>query len=222
MKAVIFDMDGVLINSEPLWKKSGMLILNHYGVPITYDEMMSMVGIPVSCMIDRACQLYNKNDLDKSKIEKDLFNRGVELILTEKLLMDGVIECLDLLVSKNIKIGIASASPLSFLLKIVEQCGIANYFDHISSAEDMPYNKPHPMVYLNAAEKLNVSSKECIGIEDSKTGMIAVKAASMKCVVMPSYNEYNHTYWDAADWKIKSLQECCALINSDTLIKAKN
>ncbi|MBD2784491.1 hexitol phosphatase HxpB [Xenorhabdus sp. DI] len=207
MKAVIFDMDGVLIDSEPLWKKSGMLILNHYGVPITYDEMLSMIGIPVSGMIDRACQLYNKNDLDKSKIEKDFFNKGIELILTEKPLMDGVVECLELLVKKDIKIGIASASPLSFLLKIVEQCGIADYFDYISSAEYMPYNKPHPMVYLNAAEKLNVSPKECLGIEDSKIGMISVKAASMKCVVIPNNIEYDYSYWDASDWKIKKLQE---------------
>ncbi|MBD2779677.1 hexitol phosphatase HxpB [Xenorhabdus szentirmaii] len=207
MKAVIFDMDGVLIDSEPLWKKSGMLVLNHYGVPINYNEMMSMIGIPVSGMIDKACQLYNKNDLDVSKIEKDLFIKGVELILEEKPLMDGVIECLDFLVRKEIKIGIASASPLSFLLKIVEQCGIADYFDYISSAEHMPYNKPHPMVYLNAAEKLNVLPDECLGIEDSKTGMISVKAASMKCVVMPSHIEYDNSYWDTSDWKIKNLKE---------------
>ncbi|MBC8953047.1 hexitol phosphatase HxpB [Xenorhabdus sp. PB62.4] len=207
MKAVIFDMDGVLIDSEPLWKKSGMLILNHYGVPITYDEMLSMAGIPVSGMIDRACRLYNKNDLNKSKIEKEFFHKGVELILTEKPLMDGVVECLELLVKRNIKIGIASASPLSFLLKIVEQCGIDNYFDYISSAENMPYNKPHPMVYLNAAEKLNVLPTECIGIEDSKTGMISVKAASMKCIVIPNNIEYNHSYWDISDWKIKRIHE---------------
>ncbi|WP_340607668.1 hexitol phosphatase HxpB [Xenorhabdus bharatensis] len=207
MKAVIFDMDGVLIDSEPLWKKSGMLILNHYGIPITYDEMLSMAGIPVSGMIDRACRLYNKNNLNKSKIEKELFHKGVELILSEKPLMDGVVECLELLVKRNIKIGIASASPLSFLLKIVEQCGIDNYFDYISSAEDMPYNKPHPMVYLNAAEKLNVLPTECIGIEDSKTGMISVKAASMKCIVIPNNIEYNHSYWDVSDWKIKSIHE---------------
>ncbi|MCC8381045.1 hexitol phosphatase HxpB [Xenorhabdus sp. PB30.3] len=207
MKAVIFDMDGVLIDSEPLWKKSGMLILNHYGIPITYDEMLSMAGIPVSGMIDRACRLYNKNNLNKSKIEKELFHKGVELILTEKPIMDGIVECLELLVKRNIKIGIASASPLSFLLKIVEQCGIDNYFDYISSAEDMAYNKPHPMVYLNAAKKLNVLPTECIGIEDSKTGMISVKAASMKCIVIPNNIEYNHAYWDVADWKIKSIHE---------------
>ncbi|PHM50744.1 hexitol phosphatase HxpB [Xenorhabdus miraniensis] len=207
MKAVIFDMDGVLIDSEPLWKKSGMLILNHYGIPITYDEMLSMAGIPVSGMIDRACRLYNKNDLNKSKIEKELFHKGVELILTEKPLMNGVVECLELLVKKNIKIGIASASPLSFLLKIVEQCGIDNYFDYISSAEGMPYNKPHPMVYLNAAEKLNILPTECIGIEDSKIGMISVKAASMKCIVIPNNIEYNYSYWDISDWKIKSIHE---------------
>ncbi|MDR0217816.1 MAG: hexitol phosphatase HxpB [Enterobacteriaceae bacterium] len=212
MKAVIFDMDGVLINSEPLWKKSGMQVLNHYGVPITYDEMFSMTGIPVPGMIDRACQLHNKNDVDKSKIEKDFFNKGVESIITEKPLMDGVVECLELLTKKNIKIAIASASPLPFLLKIVEQCGIADYFYYISSAENMPYNKPHPMVYLNAAEKLNVSPKECIGIEDSKTGMIAVKAASMKCVVVPNKIEYDHAYWDLSDWKIKTLKELVNII----------
>ncbi|PHM54471.1 phosphatase [Xenorhabdus sp. KK7.4] len=207
MKAVIFDMDGVLINSEPLWKKSGMLVLNHYGVPVTYDEMFNMTGIPVPGMVDRVCQLYNKNDLNKSEIVKDFFNKGIELILTEKPIMDGVVECLELLAQKNIKIGIASASPLSLLLNIVEQCDIAKYFDYISSADDMPYNKPHPMVYLNAAEKLNVSPKECIGIEDSKTGMIAVKAASMKCVVIPNSIEYDHSYWDVADWKIKTISE---------------
>ncbi|CDG21004.1 conserved protein of unknown function [Xenorhabdus poinarii G6] len=212
MKAVIFDMDGVLIDSEPLWKKAGMQILNHYGVPVTYDEMLSMIGVPVPGMVDKACRLYHKNDLDKSKIEKDFFKKGIELILTENPLMDGVVECLNLLVVKNIKIGIASASPRSLILKIIEKCGIDHYFEYISSADDMPYNKPHPLVYLNAAEKMNVLPEECIGIEDSKTGMIAVKAASMKCVVIPNNSEYDDSYWDLADWKIKKLWELGTII----------
>nr|ARD69686.1 2-deoxyglucose-6-phosphate phosphatase [Xenorhabdus hominickii] len=137
MKAVIFDMDGVLIDSEPLWKKAGMQILNHYGVPVTYDEMLGMIGIPVPGMVDRVCRLYHKNDLDKFKIEKDFFKKGIELILTENPLMDGVVECLNLLVEKNIKIGIASASPRLLILKIIEQCGIDNYFEYISSADDI-------------------------------------------------------------------------------------
>ncbi|WP_198148744.1 hexitol phosphatase HxpB [Xenorhabdus hominickii] len=207
MKAVIFDMDGVLIDSEPLWKKAGMQILNHYGVPVTYDEMLGMIGIPVPGMVDRVCRLYHKNDLDKFKIEKDFFKKGIELILTENPLMDGVVECLNLLVEKNIKIGIASASPRLLILKIIEQCGIDNYFEYISSADDISYNKPHPLVYLNAAEKMNVLPNECIGIEDSKIGMIAVKAASMKCVVIPNNIEYDYSYWDLADWKIKKLWE---------------
>ena len=82
-----------------------------------------------------------------------------------------------------------------------------NSFDAITSAEKLPFGKPHPEVYINCAAELGLKGMECIAFEDSFNGMIAAKAARMKCVVVPAATAYDHPKWNAADLKLRSLLE---------------
>jgi sugar-phosphatase len=89
---------------------------------------------------------------------------------------------------------------------VVNIAGIKNYIQAEASAEELPYGKPHPQVYLDCASMLGSHPLECLCFEDSFNGMIAVKAARMKCVVVPHYESSREEKWAAADLKISSLQ----------------
>jgi sugar-phosphatase len=89
---------------------------------------------------------------------------------------------------------------------VTEKLGVRKYIKAYSSAEELPHSKPHPQVYLNCAEKLNVSPLNCICFEDSYNGMIAAKAARMRCVVIPAPVQQHLAYWSAANTKIESFR----------------
>ncbi|WGE32162.1 hexitol phosphatase HxpB [Actinobacillus genomosp. 2] len=205
-KAFIFDMDGVLIDSEPLWQQTELDLLHGYGIPITEQELARTRGMPSVPVLRYASELYQK-PLDIEKVARELLDAAISNILKAKPLISGVTETLELLAQNDLKIAIASASPRYMLENIVQSCGIADYFSYIASGAELPYSKPHPAVYLQAAEGLGIKPFECVGIEDSKPGMISVKAASMSCIVIPNTLDFSENYWALADFKLAKMNE---------------
>ena len=205
-KAFIFDMDGVLIDSEPLWQQTELDLLHGYGIPITEQELARTRGMPSVPVLRYASELYQK-PLDIEKVAQELLDAAISNILKAKPLINGVTETLELLARHDIKIAIASASPRYMLDNIVKICGIADYFSYIASGAELPYSKPHPAVYLQAAKGLGIEPAECVGIEDSKPGMISVKAASMSCIVIPNELDFHENYWALADFKLAKMNE---------------
>lgn len=205
-KAFIFDMDGVLIDSEPFWEQAELDILHRHGIPILREELAAAVGLPSKSIIRYAGELYD-TPVDVEAISNELLDYAIAQILQARPLMAGVKQTLELLVANGVKLAIASASPRYMLENIVESCGIAHYFDYIASATELAYNKPHPEVYLQAARGLGVLPSACVGIEDSKVGMTAVKAASMSCIVIPTAQDFDGPYWALADVKLGNLLE---------------
>lgn len=205
-KAFIFDMDGVLIDSEPLWQQTELDLLHGYGIPITEQELARTRGMPSVPVLRYASELYQK-PLDIEKVAQELLDLAISNILKAKPLIQGVTETLELLARHDIKIAIASASPRYMLDNIVQSCGIADYFSYIASGAELPYSKPHPAVYLQAAKGLGIDPVECIGIEDSKPGMISVKAALMSCIVIPNELDFHENYWALADFKLAKMNE---------------
>jgi beta-phosphoglucomutase-like phosphatase (HAD superfamily) len=120
--------------------------------------------------------------------------------------MPGVHHNFDFFVKKNFKIGLATSSPPALIDLVVGMTGIKRYLHATSSAEDLAFGKPHPQVYLNCAETLKSKPVECICFEDSFNGMISVKAARMKCVIVPHASQAKDERWGAADLKLSSLQ----------------
>ncbi|HMP92994.1 MAG TPA: HAD-IA family hydrolase, partial [Phnomibacter sp.] len=107
---------------------------------------------------------------------------------------------------KGLPIGLATSSPLAMAYKVVQLLGIHPYFKVLTSAEHLPYGKPHPQVYLDCAEKLGIMPADILCFEDSVNGMVAAKAAKMKCVVVPAFAQRQWPAWGLADLRISSLQ----------------
>ncbi|MBC7915527.1 MAG: HAD-IA family hydrolase, partial [Pyrinomonadaceae bacterium] len=123
------------------------------------------------------------------------------------LAMPGVQYIMRFFQEKNFRIGLASSSPMRLIDVVVDKLNIRSLLHATISAEALAYGKPHPQVFINCAEELAVHPAQCIVFEDSFNGMIAAKAAKMKCVVVPHHSAYNNPQWGAADLKLKSLDE---------------
>jgi sugar-phosphatase len=206
-KAVIFDMDGVLINSEPLWKIAEKEVFSSLGVPVTDD----LVHITSALTAQEVCAFWYERHpwqgMSFDEVEDAVVARVIELIGQHDTKMPGVIEILRFFKSKNLKIGLASNSSHNLIEVVLEEVGIKDYFDFLSSAQDVEKGKPDPAVYLYAAKNLGVEPEECLVFEDSIIGITAAKMAGMKIVAVPDKTDFDNTDLDMADYKIHSLSE---------------
>lgn len=214
IRAVIFDMDGTLIDSQPIWYRASTEFFQQHQFPVTMDDMLMLTGSPAGRLVDYTLQRFGNNGHDRQKLIDDLMQYVVAQVLAAKPLMPGVKETLSALKTKGVKTAVASASPRNMLEGIVESCGIAEYFDYLASAEELDYNKPHPAVYLHAAQQLGVPVADCVAVEDSVLGMISGKAASMRTMVIPAKAEWDDLRWSLADFKFADITEIVSLIDA--------
>jgi len=203
---VIFDMDGVLIDSEPLWVEAAEEVFKQHNINLTQKQYSTTTGLRTKEFVNFWFTFY-KIPLEKSiAAENDIIDIVAEKIQKKGKAMPGVEHIFNFFISRNFKMGMATSSGNKVIDVVVNKLGIRNYLQAISSADDLQYGKPHPLVYLNCAEKLNSNPIQCICFEDSFNGLIAAKAARMKCVVIPAQHENKHGKFNAADLKISSLQ----------------
>ncbi len=121
-------------------------------------------------------------------------------------MMPGVKDALQICRQAGLKIGLASSSPLTLIHPTLDALGLSDAFEIVESAGDLKYGKPHPKVYLNAANALGVEPDACVAFEDSFTGLLAAKAASMKTIVVPAAHEWEDPRFVIADQKLASLK----------------
>lgn len=207
LNAVIFDMDGLLIDSEPLWQEAGKATLNEFGKELTTQQYHSSTGLRTEEWIEHWFHHFNIDMAHAPAAVDTIIKKAIELIDAKGEAMPGVDYIIDFFQQRNYLLGLATSSPLSLVKVVLEKLKLQNKFDAITSAEHLPYGKPNPQVYINCAEALQISPVACVAFEDSFNGMIAAKAARMKCVVVPTPADYDHGKWSAADYKLKSLIE---------------
>ena len=181
IKAVLFDMDGVIAETEHVHVEAEKQTLLKYGVQITEDELHRYTGTTAKQMF---MELIAKYKLDTT-FEK-IFNEKEE-IMFKLLEMDtqpvkGVIELICKLKEKHLKLAVASSSHRRLVQYVLRKLEITELFDSIISAEDVARGKPDPEIFLMSAKRLKVSPAECLVVEDAKLGVEAAKEAGMKCL----------------------------------------
>jgi HAD superfamily hydrolase (TIGR01509 family) len=205
LNTVIFDMDGLLIDSEPLWYLAAKEVFQQYGVQFTLQQYSAVIGLRTKEFVDLWFRNFNLPESNIPEAEEAITSRVVELIKQKGKPMPGVAHIINFFIDRNFKIGLATSSGMKVVDTVVDLLGVRNYLQTIASAENLAFGKPHPQVYLNCAADLNAHPLECLCFEDSFNGMIAAKAARIKCVIVPSALDYQHQRWAAADLKISSL-----------------
>jgi sugar-phosphatase len=207
LKTVIFDMDGLLIDSEPLWQEAGSETLWSFGRELTAEQYHSSTGLRTEEWIQHWFHHFDIPMEHSLTAIDTIINKAIQKIDTKGQIFPGVETIIPFFKQRGFKIGLATSSPLSLVNVVLRKLNLENSFDAITSAEKLPWGKPHPEVYINCATALGVRSIECIAFEDSFNGMIAAKAARMKCVIIPSPADHDHPKWNAADLKLHSLAE---------------
>lgn len=207
IKAVIFDMDGVIIDSEPLWRRAMIRSFVEVGIPFTDEHCRVTTGLRFKEVIAFWFTKHHINHIGIDEFDELVINRLCQLIEQEGKLMPGVLESLIFFKEKGFKIGIGTSSNTRLMNTVVDVLKIRPYFDVLCSAEHMTYGKPHPEVYLSCAQKLNTDPQHCLVIEDSVNGIIAGKAAQMKVVAVPEELNKHNSKFAIADYKANSLFE---------------
>ncbi|GAA5110146.1 hexitol phosphatase HxpB [Orbus sasakiae] len=208
LQAVIFDLDGTLIDSEPLLQQAKNTVLNDYGYDTKYfyqHSGVSTTGVRITDLVRRFQTYFPDVIADNDKITHDILNFALEKIKANPPILPGVMEAIECCKSSGLRLGLASSSPIYYIATVIELLGISNDFECKLSADKLDYAKPHPEVYQLAAEKLALLPEQCVAIEDSIVGMIASKSANMHSIVVPSSMQYELPQWGLADIKLPSL-----------------
>ena len=185
LNTFIFDMDGVIIDSEPFWRQAQIKILSTYNVTVTVEDCIkNTMGKRIDDVALTWCQLHQLS-INPKILEKEIITAVVQLITEKGKAKKGLFELLDFLTKNNFNIALATSSSKPIIDAVFNRLNIDSYFKVVCSADDEEYGKPHPAIYLKAAKLLEVFPANCLVLEDSVTGLIAAKAASMNTIVIP-------------------------------------
>lgn len=209
--AVIFDIDGLLINSEPLWNKAATEIFRQYGIQLSEEQYAITTGLRSKEFVAHWLLLHKVPASEFDRAEQKIITLALDMIDKEATLMPGVQNVFEFFIKKDFKMGLATSSPIELIEWVKDKLGIRSYIHASCSAQQLPFAKPHPQVYLDCAAAMHTNPLACICFEDSFYGMIAAKAARMTCVVVPSAEHLKLEHWGAADLKLSSLQNFGAL-----------
>jgi len=207
IEAVIFDMDGLLIDSEPLWREAIQRVFKRLNVSIEKENLIETMGLRVDEVVEYWTAKYSVQGVIKEKTVSDIVEEVINLIKTEGIILDGVHKIIELFISQNIPIAIASSSSMDIINAALEKISIKGKMKIIHSAEHEPFGKPHPGVYITTAEELGFLPEQCLAFEDSINGIISAKAAKMRCVAVPDKKIINDKRLGISDLIIDSLND---------------
>ena len=207
IRAVIFDMDGILIDSENLWQQSEKALFREYGIELTDELLLQTRGLRTEEMVEHWYSRYQPDSVTPEELMHRYDHNMIENMRKRVPLMEGAEEAIRFFREKNLPVALASCSTLDHIDVAMDTHGLTKHFDLVVSAANGMPGKPHPEVYLQTAEQLGVDPTLCVAIEDSFFGIISAKAARMKVVAMPDPHEFDQSRFGAADIKITSLRE---------------
>lgn len=185
IEAVIFDLDGVLIDSEPLWLVAVRQGLLGVGIDPTPDEYRLTQGMRVDRLVAFWHERHPWAEPPVEAVTARMLDTVLELIQREGKPLPGALRAVETFGGLGLPLALASSSPMTVIDAALEALGLADRFSVVYSAEAERYGKPHPGVYLSTAARLGVAPQKCLAIEDTIIGLLAAKAAQMPCLCVP-------------------------------------
>lgn len=178
MRAVIFDMDGVIIDSEPIYAKLEGGFFDEQGLYVPLPVRKTFVGGSMINMWAKVAELNPGTSPDELRAAYQIYKNKIPFHYKE-ILNKGIPELLEYLKTSGCKIGLASSTIRKIVTQVLSECGLLTYFHALVCGDEVVNGKPDPEIFLKAAAALDVSPSECIVIEDSHNGITAAKSAGM-------------------------------------------
>ena len=183
VRTVIFDMDGVIIDSEPIYFKIDKQLFEELHIPVSYEEHCSYVGTSSQNMWATIFKKHDVRGNTQAAMKKE-HDHYMEYLLNEKNLrpIDGVVDLIKELQQDNFKMIVASSSYMEVIEIVLSKLHLSDYFIGKVSGTELVNSKPHPEIFIYAARLAQSQPEECVVIEDSQNGITSARAAGMKCI----------------------------------------
>jgi len=207
IEAVIFDLDGVIIESEPLWKETEKKVFAGVGLSLTTEMCRRTVGLDTHDTIKFWYAEMPWEGKDFTRLYQEIIETMRATMQEKVKLKEGFLETLRMFKRKSLPVAVATSSPPVLIETALNKFGLLEEFDILNSSEKEEYGKPHPAVYLTTARRLGKNPRSCLAFEDSFNGAISAKAARMKVVAVPDRADFNDRRFDFSDLKLSSLLE---------------
>jgi mannitol-1-/sugar-/sorbitol-6-/2-deoxyglucose-6-phosphatase len=185
IEAVVFDMDGVLVDSEPIWRAVEGEIFAGVGIEVTDRDLLETMGLRVGDVVERWHRRSPWDEPSREEVARSIVDGVAEAIRREGAFNRESIRAIDYVDGLGLRLALASSSPMRLIRSVLSLGGLVDRFEVVLSAEDEDRGKPDPAVYLSAARELGVLPERCLAVEDSINGVRSAKEAGMVCVAVP-------------------------------------
>ncbi|MCY3694791.1 MAG: HAD family phosphatase [Chloroflexi bacterium] len=204
-RAVIFDMDGVITDSEPLYAEAMDIVLSKHGIALAPEDYRAVIGSSTAFTWQYVIDRFNLGGGIQEWIR--VYDEAVaEILSTKRTASEGLHWLLECLASKGVRVGLATGSKTRWTEIILNRISVVTFFEAVATADMVSASKPEPDLYLLAANKLGVSPVNCLAIEDTPRGIAAAKSAGMDSVAVRTESTAGLDI-SAADYVISSLCE---------------
>ena len=207
IRAAIFDMDGLLIDSEPFWSRASKDAFKTLDIEITDQDMLDVKGTRTPETVEHFRDKYGVPDDKQKVIETLIYDDVTAMIKAEGKLLSGALEALKSCQKAGLPLALASSSTHEIINAVMAKLGIRQLFDHVHSGANEQFSKPHPATFITSAKLLGVPPQQCLVFEDSPAGVLAAKAARMKCVAVPEPEVRDNPFIKTADVILDSLED---------------
>ena len=213
-RAVVFDFDGVLADSEPSWDEIDAKLLSEYGIAYRGEHHREVLGVSYKASVEFFKKTFNIT----APTEELMRRRGeiaTEFFANKIGLFPHVKEVLEELREMKLRLAVATSSVSASARPFLDRHQLTAFFKVIITGDEIERGKPAPDIYLRAAEKLSVATEQCLVIEDSLSGIASAKAAKMRVAAIPDRRFVDpHDYEKQADYLLGSLSEICTLVRN--------
>jgi mannitol-1-/sugar-/sorbitol-6-/2-deoxyglucose-6-phosphatase len=205
IEAVIFDMDGVLIDSEPLWREAEIQVFRKVGLHLTTDMCLQTTGLRTDETVAHWYRYRPWDNFSQKEIAGFIEETVCDIIEEKGVTSPGVRKIMNFFNDNGIPKALASSSSPAVIDRVLGRLDMKKEFDVIYSAVNEEFGKPHPAVYITTAHKMNTIPVRCLAIEDSFAGLLAAKSAKMRTIVIPEESNRKSPVFSIADLKLDNL-----------------
>jgi mannitol-1-/sugar-/sorbitol-6-/2-deoxyglucose-6-phosphatase len=210
--AVIFDMDGVLIDTEPVWRRAEMEVFGSLGVALSEADCRETMGVRINDVVRLWFARKPWTGVPVEEVARRILAAVVDHVRDHSEPIEGALAAVATVRAAGLRCAVASSSPPTLIAAVLEKLGIAAQVDVTCSAQQEAHGKPAPDVYLRAASLLGIEPAACLAVEDSVNGVLSARAAGMRCVVIPDAFAAADSRLAAATLQLESLSQLDRLL----------
>ena len=201
IKGVIFDLDGVIVSTDECHFQGWKRLADEEGIEFTREDNMRLRGVSrmqsLEFLLEKATRTYTDEEKQEMAARKNSYYRELLQDITPDDILPGAMEIMEELKKRGIKVAVGSSSKNT--PRILQRIDLENYFDAVSDGNDIKRGKPDPEVFLIAAERLSLSPKVCLVVEDAKAGIEAALAGNMKAMGVGAAQDDERAHLQAKD-----------------------